>query len=47
MPTKTFESASRSSREYTIDAVIDGREEAIKGTACRQLARAGPTPLIL
>ncbi|MBT8126959.1 MAG: glycine zipper 2TM domain-containing protein [Gammaproteobacteria bacterium] len=36
VPTRTFETTSGPCREYTIDAVIDGREEAINGTACRQ-----------
>ena len=36
VPTRTFETASGPCREYTIDAVIDGREQEINGTACRQ-----------
>jgi len=36
VPTKTTESAQGPCREYTVDAVIDGRKEKIFGTACRQ-----------
>ena len=36
VPTKTFETSSGPCREYTIDAVIDGRDEKVNGTACRQ-----------
>ncbi len=35
-PTRTFESNSRPCRDYTMNAVIDGRNEKIEGTACRQ-----------
>ena len=35
-PTKTTEKAGGPCREYTIDAVIGGREEQVYGTACRQ-----------
>jgi surface antigen len=34
-PTKTYESASGPCRDYTTEAVIDGRAEIIHGTACR------------
>lgn len=34
-PTKTYESASGSCRDYTTEAVIDGRAEIVHGTACR------------
>ena len=34
-PTKTYESASGSCRDYTTEAVIDGRAEIVYGTACR------------
>jgi surface antigen len=36
VPTRTYETASGPCREYTIDAEIDGREEKVTGTACRQ-----------
>ena len=35
-PTRTFESNSGPCRDYTMNAVIDGRNEKIEGTACRQ-----------
>jgi len=35
-PTKTYETASGPCREYTTEATIDGRQETIYGTACRQ-----------
>ena len=35
-PTKTYESASGPCRDYTTEAVIDGRAEVVHGTACRQ-----------
>jgi len=35
-PTKTYESSSGPCRDYTTEAVIDGRAEIIHGTACRQ-----------
>lgn len=35
-PTNTYESASGPCREYTMLAVIEGRNETINGTACRQ-----------
>lgn len=35
-PTRTFESASGPCRDYTVDAIIDGRRETVHGTACRQ-----------
>lgn len=36
-PTSTFQSASgQPCRNYTMDALIDGRNETINGTACRQ-----------
>ena len=34
-PTKTYESASGPCREYTTEAVIEGRAEIVYGTACR------------
>jgi surface antigen len=35
-PTNTYESASGPCRDYTTEAVIDGRAEVVHGTACRQ-----------
>lgn len=35
-PTNTYQAASGPCRDYTMDAVIDGRNETVKGTACRQ-----------
>ena len=35
-PTNTYEEASSPCRDYTTEAVIDGRAEVIHGTACRQ-----------
>nr|WP_260843216.1 RT0821/Lpp0805 family surface protein [Sedimenticola selenatireducens] len=35
-PTRTYESDSGPCREYTTEAVINGRSETIYGTACRQ-----------
>jgi surface antigen len=36
VPTRTYDTASGPCREYTIDAMIDGRTEKVYGTACRQ-----------
>jgi len=36
VPTRTYETAGRPCREYTMNAVIDGRTEVIRGLACRQ-----------
>ncbi len=36
VPTRTYESRSGPCRDYTVDAVIDGRLEKVRGTACRQ-----------
>jgi surface antigen len=36
IPTNTYETASGPCREYTINAVIDGRTQKVRGTACRQ-----------
>ena len=36
VPTRTYETAQGPCREYTMDAVIGGRNEKIYGTACRQ-----------
>lgn len=35
-PTSTYETASGPCREYKMLAVIDGRNETVNGTACRQ-----------
>jgi surface antigen len=35
-PTRTYESDSGPCREYTTEAVINGRSETVYGTACRQ-----------
>lgn len=36
VPTRTYETNEGPCREYTVDAVIDGRLEKVYGTACRQ-----------
>ena len=36
-PTNTYETASGPCRDYTTEAVIDGRAEIVHGTACRQV----------
>jgi len=36
MPTRTYETNAGPCREYTIDAVIAGRNEQVMGTACRE-----------
>jgi len=35
-PTKTYETSSGPCREYTTEAIIDGKQEVVYGTACRQ-----------
>jgi surface antigen len=35
-PTRTYEATDGPCREYTIDASIGGKREAVYGTACRQ-----------
>jgi surface antigen len=35
-PTRTYQSAGQDCREYSTEAVIDGRRETVYGTACRQ-----------
>jgi surface antigen len=35
-PTNTYQAASGPCRDYTMVAVIDGRNETVTGTACRQ-----------
>jgi len=36
VPTRTYETSVGPCREYTIDALVDGRKEKVHGTACRQ-----------
>jgi surface antigen len=36
MPGNSYQNGDRYCREYTTTAVIDGRTETAKGTACRQ-----------
>lgn len=36
VPTRTYETRSGPCREYTIDALVDGRPDKVHGTACRQ-----------
>ena len=35
-PTRTYDTAGAPCRDYTVDAIIDGRREMVTGTACRQ-----------
>jgi surface antigen len=35
-PTKTVASGGQPCREYTVDAVIGGKQDTVHGTACRQ-----------
>ena len=35
-PTRTYQEASGPCRDFTTQAVIDGKSENVKGTACRQ-----------
>ncbi|MEN8179135.1 MAG: RT0821/Lpp0805 family surface protein [Pseudomonadota bacterium] len=35
-PTRTYEQTGAPCREYTIDAIIGGKQEKVYGTACRQ-----------
>ena len=35
-PTRTYQEGGRPCREYTTDAMIDGRPETVRGTACRE-----------
>lgn len=35
-PTRTYEGESGPCRDYTTEAVIDGKREVVHGTACRQ-----------
>ena len=35
-PTRTYQASNGPCREYTTEAVINGREETVYGTACRQ-----------
>jgi surface antigen len=36
VPTRTHETAEGPCREYTVDAVVGGRQDTVYGTACRQ-----------
>jgi len=36
VPTRTYDTNSGPCREYTVDAIIDGRRDKVYGTACRQ-----------
>jgi len=35
-PTRTYDTGSGPCREYTVDAIVDGRSQKVHGTACRQ-----------
>jgi surface antigen len=35
-PTRTFGTTAGPCRDYTIDALIEGRQETVRGTACRE-----------
>ena len=35
-PTRTFGTSAGPCRDYTIDALIEGRRETVHGTACRE-----------
>ena len=35
-PTRTYETAGAPCREYTVDAVVAGKNQKVYGTACRQ-----------
>jgi surface antigen len=35
-PTRTYQEAGAPCRDFTTKAVIEGKEETVKGTACRQ-----------
>ena len=35
-PTRTFDTGSGPCREYTVDAIVEGRSQKVYGTACRQ-----------
>jgi len=35
-PTRTFATSAGPCREYTVNALIEGRQETVQGTACRQ-----------
>lgn len=36
VPTRTYEQAAGPCRDYTVDAVIEGRKDKVVGSACRQ-----------
>ena len=35
-PTRTYEAAGEPCRDFTVDAMVDGKPEKISGSACRQ-----------
>ena len=35
-PTRTYDEAGRPCRDFVTEAIIDGRQETLRGTACRQ-----------
>jgi len=35
-PTRTYETNAQPCRDFTVNATIEGKPEAVKGTACRQ-----------
>jgi surface antigen len=35
-PTRTYEANAQPCREFTVDAMVDGKPGQVKGTACRQ-----------
>lgn len=35
-PTRTYEASTGPCREYTMDATVDGKQDQVRGTACRQ-----------
>ena len=36
-PTRTYESSAGPCREFSVQALVDGRQDEVVGTACRQL----------
>lgn len=36
-PTRTYESSAGPCREFTVQALVDGRQDEVVGTACRQI----------
>jgi surface antigen len=35
-PTRTYESSNRPCRDFTVNAMVDGKPEKVQGSACRQ-----------